>query len=83
MLVLCFTKTFTVIKIRWAEFQCDEKDMEKTGENMREVLGDSLFLIRFTRMNCSEFEKMVSTLKILTDEEITLVYSYKTTLKKR
>ena len=61
---------------RWAEEQCIQKRLEKTGENIRSVLGDSLFLIRFTLMSAQDFVNNVCFKKILTDTETLHIMMY-------
>ena len=63
-------------KIRWAEVQCVQKKLEKTGENIRKVLGDCLFHIRFPLMSAPDFVEFVSPEKILTMSEESEILKY-------
>lgn len=39
----------------WAEAECERQELAPTVENLREVLGPALKLIRFPLMDVSEF----------------------------
>lgn len=54
----------------WAEFQCENAVMELNGENIRNALGEILFLIRFPVMRLESFFETVHPKGILTPEEV-------------
>ncbi|KAJ8313544.1 hypothetical protein KUTeg_008105 [Tegillarca granosa] len=59
--------------IRWAENNCQLKEMEQTDANKRRVLGEMINLIRFPLMNRTFFADSVASGNILTeDEKITI-----------
>jgi len=47
---------------KWMEHQCQGEGLPINGENMRQVLGDALFKIRFPTMAPEEFANLVSTI---------------------
>lgn len=55
--------------LRWAIAQCKRNQMEANDENMRTVLGDAIYKIRFSRMDQADFEQIAQTSAILTDSE--------------
>lgn len=60
--------------IRWAENVCRTNNMCVYDGNIRQVLGDLIFLLHFPAMNAEYFSKNVSTRNILTKEEIIAVF---------
>ena len=60
--------------IRWAENVCGTNNMCVYDGNIRQVLGDLIFLLHFPAMNAEYFSKNVSTRNILTKEEIIAVF---------
>ena len=73
--VTFFTGYFEFL-CRWAQFYCELHGLEKTGKNIRTVLGDLLFLVRFTLMSAREFMNGVMFENILTDDEGRLLMAY-------
>ena len=61
---------------RWGEVDCAEKNLELSGANIREVLGEILYLVRFPLMTVSGFSQVVRPKKILTDQESLDLYDY-------
>ena len=61
---------------RWAELQCDHAVIDKTGENIRDILDDVLNVIRFPVMSLQDFEKKISPMNVLTKEETCLLLKY-------
>ncbi|XP_067659110.1 BTB/POZ domain-containing protein 6-like [Haliotis asinina] len=55
--------------LRWAEAECKAKNKTVNDSNLREILGDLLFLIRFSLIDMSYYSSNISTRKILTDAE--------------
>lgn len=65
---------FTAI-IKWAQFQCESKELEESVENYREVLGSALNLVRFPTMALEEFAStVVHESKILLQEDIIEIF---------
>ncbi|XP_060064975.1 BTB/POZ domain-containing protein 6-like [Ylistrum balloti] len=62
--------------IAWGKAECRRNDLEETPENIREVLGDILYTVRFLVMNCDLFEKEVSPDKILPADDIANIRKY-------
>lgn len=60
--------------LNWAEEQCRIKQMDVNDTNLRAVLGDILFLIRFPNMKPRVFTELVSKRNLLTAEEKLAVY---------
>ena len=60
--------------LQWATEQCRRKDIDVTDENIREILGELLFLIRFPNMGMECFTELVSTSDILKDDEKVAIY---------
>ena len=60
--------------VRWAKKQCKKKTV--TGNMIREILGENLFLIRFPTMSLEDFNEKVLTKEILLDGEGFLLYRH-------
>ena len=59
----------------WMESKCREAGTTVTGENMRKMIGDAIFKIRFPTMNVQDFANSVSTIKgFLSDTENFQIY---------
>ena len=56
--------------IKWSEYQCKLQKKRKTVENMRGVLGASIFRIRFLSLTEEDFKKHVVLSGVLTDTEV-------------
>ena len=61
---------------KWAEQKCEERELEKTPENLRSVLGDILYLIRFPLLGEAYFTNVVSDSGLLTDSEKVELFKY-------
>ncbi|XP_046576915.1 BTB/POZ domain-containing protein 6-like isoform X2 [Haliotis rubra] len=55
--------------LRWAEAECKRQHKPVHDSNLREILGELLFKIRFSLLDISYYSSYVSTRKILTDAE--------------
>ena len=64
------------ICMKWAKNQCQKLKKSPSGENIREVLGNNLYLIRFPTMSPSEFAGVVVNQHILTDSEAFQVFRH-------
>ncbi|KAL4228793.1 BTB And C-terminal Kelch [Mactra antiquata] len=62
--------------VHWAEEQCRKKSIEVNDYNIRDTLGDILYLIRFPNMNERTFTELVSDRNILTADEKLTVYQH-------
>ncbi|XP_067658580.1 BTB/POZ domain-containing protein 6-like [Haliotis asinina] len=59
--------------LRWAEAECKRQNEPVHDSNLRKILGELLFQIRFNLLDISYYSSKVSTRKILTDaEKVTL-----------
>ncbi|XP_067658878.1 BTB/POZ domain-containing protein 6-like [Haliotis asinina] len=59
--------------LRWAEAECKRQNEPVNDSNLRKILGELLFQIRFSLLDISYYSSKVSTRKILTDaEKVTL-----------
>lgn len=54
--------------MRWAVAKCRRSNLEETGENLRNSLGDALFLIRFPVMTQKDFANLPAKSGLLTKE---------------
>jgi hypothetical protein len=64
---------------RWAEHNCEVNSKSKTGQNIRDQLGEALFEIRFPIMPIEEFARVVTPSGILTNDEIVMLYQFNAT----
>ncbi|XP_046570860.1 BTB/POZ domain-containing protein 6-like [Haliotis rubra] len=55
--------------LRWAEAECKRQHKPVHDSNLRDILGELLFQIRFSLLNMWYYSSKVSTRKILTDAE--------------
>ena len=55
--------------MKWVEAKCNKQDKEVTGGNMRGVLGQCLYKIRFPTFESREFAQIVGPSGILTKDE--------------
>ncbi|XP_048749896.2 BTB/POZ domain-containing protein 2-like [Ostrea edulis] len=55
--------------IKWSENQCDKAGMEKTDQNIRSIMGNLIYLIRFPFMNIEPFVKNICNREILDAQE--------------
>ena len=56
--------------MEWVDHQCRLQDLKVTRLNRRDILGDSIYKIRFLVMEQSEFIKNVVGAGLLTDDEV-------------
>jgi hypothetical protein len=61
--------------MKWVEYNCESK----SGQNMRDQLGDALFQIRFPNIPIEEFARVVTPSGILTNEELLTLYQFNAT----
>ncbi|KAK3097884.1 hypothetical protein FSP39_014151 [Pinctada imbricata] len=62
--------------LQWAEQKCKSRDLEPTGMNMREVLGDLLYKLRILSLSLQQFSEIVAVSGILRDDEELCFYRY-------
>lgn len=67
---------------RWAEAECQRRDLEPSPQNKREVLGDAFYLIRIPSMLLEEFANGPAQSGLLTSHETTNVFLYFTARNK-
>jgi BTB/POZ domain-containing protein 1/2 len=60
--------------IEWSTNRCQVQNLTANDENIRQVLGDLLYLIRFPIMERTYFTEDVSKKSLLTSDEIVKVY---------
>jgi BTB/POZ domain-containing protein 1/2 len=60
--------------IDWSTNRCQQQDLTVNDENIRQVLGDLLYLVRFPIMERKYFTENVSKKSLLTLDEIVKVY---------
>ena len=61
--------------ILWMKSKCREAGIVSTGENMREMIGDAVFKIRFPTMTVQDFANSVNTIEgFLSESEKLLIY---------
>ena len=68
--------------LRWAEMECRRRDLRRTSESQRSVIGDCLFLIRMSSMTLEEFADGPAQSGILTLNETTDLFLYFTAQNK-
>lgn len=61
---------------QWAVNECERRQVETSGSNMREVLGDIIKSIRFLTLMPEEFSESPVVSGILTSDEITTIYMW-------
>ena len=64
--------------IKWAANRCQQLERTIDGANMREVLGNNLFLIRFPTMTIDDINNTIIPQDILTDQEGLQILRYLT-----
>jgi len=60
--------------IRWAKKQCLVEGLEASGANLRKILGDTLYFLRFPVMSQKKFAENVVPQDILSDREALNVF---------
>ena len=75
---LNITKELEVFEaaMRWAQNKCQQLKKSTEGANLREVLDDKIFLIRFPTMTPDEFNDVVTPFDVLSDNEGYRVFQY-------
>ncbi len=70
-LKLKITKELEVFEaaMRWAQNKCQQLKKSTEGANLREVLDDKIFLIRFPTMSVDEFSNVVAPYDVLSSYE--------------
>ena len=61
--------------VRWAERQCTMHGLKPTPDSLRRCLGDLIYTIRFPLMDPSEFANLVGHSGLLTNEEMSDIYT--------
>ncbi|XP_065565306.1 BTB/POZ domain-containing protein 3-like isoform X2 [Artemia franciscana] len=56
--------------LKWAAAECVRKEMEPTNENVRRVLGDTLYLVRIPSMSLEDFANGAAQSGVLTLQEV-------------
>lgn len=62
--------------LRWADRECKRRDVQATDANIREVIGPTLFHVRFPLIHAVFFTSNISCREILNPQEIIAVYQY-------
>ncbi|XP_052077379.1 BTB/POZ domain-containing protein 2-like [Mytilus californianus] len=62
--------------VQWGQHKCKDKSLPATDENVRECLGDLLYLIRFPVMKPKYFTEEISCKSVLTATEIVKVFQH-------
>ena len=62
--------------MKWAKNQCQKKNISPSGDNIRQLLGNNLYLIRFPKMSSLEFADTVVPENVLTDGEKIQIIRY-------
>ncbi|XP_060574090.1 BTB/POZ domain-containing protein 6-like [Ruditapes philippinarum] len=60
----------------WGEHQCQKQNLEKNHVNLRSVLGDILYLVRFPLLGETYFTNVVSETALLNDAEKVELFKY-------
>ena len=60
--------------LRWADHKCLLNNLEATPQNLRNVIGDAIYEIRFLAMTQEEFAQLVSPTRLLSTAEMVPIY---------
>ena len=60
--------------LKWIDFQCSIKNLKRTAENRRFVIGKAIYAFRFFSMSQAEFVRTVSKTGLLTADEMVAIY---------
>ena len=84
-LELCINKEREVFDaaVKWAQKKCQELHKSIEGSNLREVLGENLYLIRFPTMTTDDINEAVVPSDVLTGSEGFQVLQYITAKKSK
>lgn len=63
--------------LKWSEYQCEIGDIEKTNLNIRIVLDDLFYLLRFPTMALTDYSKCISKEDLFTANEISSFNLYR------
>ena len=69
--------------LHWARAQCKKMGKPDTGHNLREALGENLWLIRFPVMKDKDLDEVVEPLGILTSSQWSMVDEFLENEKRR
>ncbi|WAR25067.1 BTBD6-like protein [Mya arenaria] len=72
----CDEQTTLAAITSWAEKQCDNQGLDKSSENLRTVLGDVLYLVRFPLLDKTYFTNVVSENSLLIETEVLELFKY-------
>lgn len=61
---------------RWAEAECNRRNLEPEAANQRQVLGEALRLVRFPLMTVEEFAMEAAQTGLLLDKEVVELFLY-------
>lgn len=62
--------------LSWADKECKRRNLQTSDENLRTVLGQTLFYVRYPLMDPVYFTNAVSTRELLTMQEVIAIYQY-------
>lgn len=60
--------------LKWTKAQCVSQGIESTGENMRNLVGQTLYQIRFPVVDMDFFSKDIANIDFLSRDEIIAIY---------
>lgn len=60
--------------LKWAKAQCVLQSIESTGQNMRNLVGQTLYQIRFPVVDMDYFSKEIANTELLSRDEIIAIY---------
>ncbi|CAC5375769.1 BTBD3_6 [Mytilus coruscus] len=60
--------------IKWGKHQCKLANLEPSGGNIRDVLGNNLYMIRFQDVDMKLFSKKIAVSGLLTNDETVSIY---------
>ncbi|XP_052073923.1 BTB/POZ domain-containing protein 6-like [Mytilus californianus] len=72
--MICLEEFLYDAVLKWGGHQLEEKNLEMNDKNVRDELGDLLYLVRFPIMKQDYFSRQISTRDILTKDEIVNVF---------
>ncbi|OPL21749.1 hypothetical protein AM593_02244, partial [Mytilus galloprovincialis] len=60
--------------LKWTKSQCDIQKIEATGQNMRNLVGQTLYQIRFPVVDMDFFSKEIANTDFLSSDEMIAIY---------
>ncbi|CAG2241493.1 unnamed protein product [Mytilus edulis] len=60
--------------LKWTKSQCDLQKIEATGQNMRNLVGQTLYQIRFPVVDMDFFSKEIANTDFLSSDEMIAIY---------